>query len=63
MFYFHLHEVASPSLVVQLRPPLRWLLRRNVGEPAWHILTRLLQTWKGRAVTCDTLLRKAGLLS
>ncbi len=60
--YLHLHELADPALTRKLRPPLRWLLRRNVGAPAWGILGRLLQRWRGRTVSCRTLLERSGLL-
>jgi len=60
VFYLHLHELARPEHVNKLRAPLRWMLARNVGEPAWRILERLLQGWRGRAVTCRRLLNETG---
>jgi len=56
IMYLHPHELADPRLTMCLRPPLRWALRRKVGEPAWGILERLLARVAPRATTCRQLL-------
>lgn len=63
VFYLHLHELAARSLTGRLRAPLKWVLPHNVGEPAWRILTRLVERWSGRIVTCRRFLQESHLLS
>ncbi len=62
VFYLHPHELARPALASRLRVPLRWVLRRGTGKPAWGLLERLLKRWSGRTVTCRALLEKHGFL-
>jgi len=62
VFYLHAHELARPSLARRLRLPVRWVLPRGAGEPAWRILERLLERWSGRVVSCRMLLQSSGLL-
>ena len=52
MFYMHLHELADPRHADVLPWPLRWLLRRNAGEPAWGMLERLLRRRGKDTMTC-----------
>lgn len=52
IMYLHLHELADPALAKSLPWPLRTLLRRNAGEPAWTILEQILTPFAARANTC-----------
>jgi len=52
IMFLHLHELADPALARVLRPPLRWALRRNAGEPAWRLLESALTPRAARAMTC-----------
>ena len=63
VFYLHPHELADRSLAGVLRPPLRWILKRNAGERAWTIVERLLESRRGGVVSCRGLLQRRGLLS
>jgi peptidoglycan/xylan/chitin deacetylase (PgdA/CDA1 family) len=54
--FFHLHELAEPSLVRALPWPMRAALRRNSGAAAWPILDRMLAQCAGRSVTCSEFL-------
>lgn len=56
IIYFHLHELADPSLARLLPWHLRLPLRRNSGEAAWPILERTLARCAGRSVTCSEFL-------
>jgi len=53
--FLHLHELADPPLAAVLRPPLRWVLRRRVGEEAWRMMERILGRVAPRAITCREL--------
>jgi peptidoglycan/xylan/chitin deacetylase (PgdA/CDA1 family) len=57
LVYFHLHELAEPSLARVLPWRLRLPLRHNSGEAAWPILDRTLQRCAARSVTCSEFLR------
>ncbi len=52
LMFLHLHELADPGLMRALRLPLRWALRRNVGERAWQMLEAVLAARAGRSITC-----------
>ena len=56
MIYFHLHELADPSLARALPWRLRLPLRRNSGAAAWPILERTLARCAARSVTCSEFL-------
>ena len=56
IIYFHLHELAEPSLARVLPWRLRLPLRRNSGEAAWPILDRTLARCASRSVTCSEFL-------
>lgn len=60
MIYFHLHELAEPSLARVLPWRLRLPLRRNSGAAAWPILERTLARCAGRSVTCSQFLALGG---
>lgn len=53
IMFLHLHELADPKLAKVLRPPMRWALRRNAGEPAWRMLEKTLSPRATRAMTCS----------
>lgn len=53
VMFLHLHELADPELARVLRPPMRWALRRNAGEPAWRLLEDALRPRAARAMTCS----------
>ena len=57
ILYLHLHELADPTRAQLLRWPMRTLLRRNAGEPAWAILEKTLIPFAARARTCDEVSR------
>ena len=52
VFYMHLHELMPPETARVAPAPLRWLARRNAGEPAWAILERLLASRRGSIMSC-----------
>ncbi len=56
VFYLHLHELAPPGLARALPMPLRPILRRRAGGPAWEILKRVLDRFGPRAITCSEFL-------
>jgi len=56
ILYFHLHELADPSLAGVLPFARRMILRRNAGPAAWEILERLAARFGARAVTCSELI-------
>ena len=58
IMYLHLHELADPTPVRLLPWPLRALLGRNTGEPAWTILERTLTPFAARASTCADASRR-----
>jgi peptidoglycan/xylan/chitin deacetylase (PgdA/CDA1 family) len=57
LIYLHLHEFLPPETARDLRPPLRHLLTRNCGEPAWTILDRALDALDAQCTTCSAVLR------
>jgi peptidoglycan/xylan/chitin deacetylase (PgdA/CDA1 family) len=56
VIYFHLHELAEPSLAQVLPWRRRVPLRRNSGAAAWGILDRTLERCAARSVTCSEFL-------
>jgi len=60
LLYLHLHEFLPPETAQGLPTPLRHLLTRNCGEPAWDILDRALDRLDGEFATCRELIDGAG---
>ena len=60
IIYFHLHELADPSLARALPWRLRLPLRRRSGPAAWAILDRTLERCAARSVTCSEFLSLGG---
>jgi len=56
LIYLHLHEFLPRESAAVLGRPLRWMLRRNCGEPAWDILDRTLTNLDAELVACCDLL-------
>jgi hypothetical protein len=56
MIYLHLHEFLPADTVRGLGPPLRYLLTRNCGEPAWGVLDRALDALHAEFTTCSAIL-------
>ena len=60
IFYLHLHELMPPDMARMLPLSRRYVLRRNVGGPAWRILERLLESRRGAIMSCSDFLARQG---
>jgi hypothetical protein len=58
LVYLHLHEFLPPETARDLPPPLRQVLTRNCGEPAWRILDEALGALKAEFTTCAAILHR-----
>jgi hypothetical protein len=56
LIYLHLHEFLPPETACDLSPPLRRMLTRNCGEPAWGILDQALNALDAEFTTCSAIL-------
>ncbi len=52
IMFLHLHELADPGKAELLPWRLRYILRRNAGEPAWEILEKALSRFSARGKMC-----------
>lgn len=57
LVYLHLHEFLRAETASCLPLPLRRLLTRNCGEPAWRILDEALEALDAEFTTCSDILR------
>ena len=62
VFYLHPHELAEPGLARALRGPLGMVLPWNAGGAAWRVVGRVLDRWRGRVVSCRSMLERCGFL-
>jgi hypothetical protein len=59
LVYLHLHEFLPAETASGLPWPLRKVLTRNCGQPAWDVLDRALDRLGGRFTTCAELLKES----